>query len=413
MWWQQDALEQFLRDFLRDALRRRGLNPLLSAQHENPGELLSAPRDFGFTSLDMVQLASRFAACMGMDRTGVSDLLLARRSAKGWCDVARRSRQINDEELGFYSSGSTGNPQLSRHPFSKLQAEAEFFARTLPACQRIVITVPSHHIYGFIWGILLPAEAKVPSVFVNTDNSLPTSWVQQLNNDDMIVATPDTWQLLKELGLRLPERFVAVSSTAPLAPDIAAFFRSAYPQATLAEIYGSTETAGLGWRTRAHGGYTLLPWWQLTQSQQSTTVVSSISDETHLLQDRLQLDADGRIQVLGRTDNVIQIAGHNINLDTLAQKISLHADVESAHVQTEHQQGGQRLHYFLALSQEPDNPGHWCLAFARWLEQQLGDTPAPATVVIAARLPRGVNNKVVTWDPTHYEPVIGVYRSAF
>ncbi|MBU2099152.1 MAG: AMP-binding protein, partial [Gammaproteobacteria bacterium] len=282
MWWQQGGLEQWLGDFLRDALRRRGINPLLTDPHDDVFDLLADPRKFGFSSLDMVQLASRFAACLGLDRTGLSDLLLARRSAKGWCDVARRSRQINDQDIGFYSSGSTASPKLSHHVLSKLQAEAEFFARALPACKRVVSTVPCHHIYGFIWGILLPSESRVPCVFINTAASLPTSWAQQLNDDDMIVATPDIWQLIKDLDITLPARFVGISSTAPLAADTAAFFRARYPQATLAEIYGSTETAGLGWRVADGRGFTLLPWWQLTQQLQVATVVCTISEETHV-----------------------------------------------------------------------------------------------------------------------------------
>lgn len=416
MWWQQQELEQWLRDFLRDALRKRGVNSLLSDPHEDANDLLTDPRKFGFSSLDMVQLASRFAACMGLDRTGLSDLLLARRSANGWCEVARRSRQINDQEMGFFSSGSTGSPQLTRHQLSKLMAEAEFFARTLPACLRVVSTVPSHHIYGFIWGVLVPAQLpaakNAPRVFINTASALPTSWAQQLKNHDMIVATPDTWQLLKDLGIPMPEHFVGISSTAPLPADTAEFFRSNYPNATLAEIYGSTETAGMAWRIN-NAGFTLLPWWGLTQTQQATTVYSSISNESHRLQDNIHLNGDGTIQIKGRMDTVVIIAGHNVNLDTLAEKISAHPDVDAAKVQHEQQGEGSRLHYFVAVTHEPDNLVHWCLGFSRWLEQELGDIPAPASIVVAATLPRGLNHKTVTWDPNHYDAVIGVYRSGF
>lgn len=413
MWWKQSGLEQWLSDFLRDALRRRGINALLSDQHDDPLELLSSPRKFGFSSLDMMQLASQFAASLGVDRTGLSDLLLARRSARGWCDVARRSRQINDQKLGFYSSGSTANPKLSYHPVSKLQAEAEFFVRNLPTCKRVISTVPSHHIYGFIWGILVPYESKAPCAFVDTSTSLPTSWAQQLHDHDMIIATPDTWQMIKDLDIRLPEIFVGISSTAPLPADTADYFRARYPQATFAEIYGSTETAGIGWRISNSTGFSLLPWWQLTQMLQVSTVVSSISDATHVLQDSIRRETDGRFHILGRMDNVIQIAGHNINLDTLAEKICHHPDVDGAKVQFEHLGSGVRLHYFLALTCAPVNPAHWSMEFSRWLEQQLGNSPPPASVVIASELPRGVNNKLVTWDPDRFEPVIGVYRSGF
>lgn len=158
IWWQREGLlKQWLRDFLRDALRRRGINTLRSDTSLDPFDLLTDPRSAGFSSLDMVQLASRFAVCLGLDKTGLSDLLLARRSAQGWCEVARRSLQINDEHIGFYSSGSTASPVLNRHPLSALSTEAHFFAVTLSQqrhCRRVVSTVPAHHIYGVIRGML-------------------------------------------------------------------------------------------------------------------------------------------------------------------------------------------------------------------------------------------------------------------
>lgn len=413
MWWQRDGLEQWLNDFVHDALRRRGHNALLSGQAGDALDLIASPGKFGFSSLDMVQLASRYAACLGLDRTGLSDLLLARRSATGWCDVARRSRQIYDQQIGVWSSGSTGSPKPVQHDLNKLQSEAEFFARHLPPFKRVVSTVPSHHIYGFIWSHLLPAEAKVPRIFINPGNTLPASWAQQLEDDDLIIAIPDTWRLLKELDIALPHRFTGISSTAPLDADTAAYFRSRNAQTTLAEIYGSTETAGLGWRTVDNAGFALLPWWHLTQTLQVSSVTSSVSKETHLLQDIIEVDRSGLLHVLGRIDNVVQMAGHNVNLTTLAERISAHADIDAAKAVHELNQGNGRLHYFLALRKEPVNAAHWCMQFSRWLEQNLGDVPPPTSVVIAAGLPRGANNKVVTWDPEHFEPLVGVYRSGF
>lgn len=84
MWWQQPGLlDSYLDDFLGDALHRRGLGDLLFDADTRAGDLLTHSRHFGYTSLDMVELARRFASMLGLDRTGISDLLLARRSAEG------------------------------------------------------------------------------------------------------------------------------------------------------------------------------------------------------------------------------------------------------------------------------------------------------------------------------------------
>lgn len=414
MWWQREGmLEQWLRDFLRDALRRRGVNNLLSEQTVDPFDLLSDPRQLGFSSLDMVQLASRFAACLGLDSTGLSDLLLARRSAQGWCEVARRSLGINDRVVGFYSSGSTASPLLSRHSLDKLNSEARFFAQWLlekQPVQRVVCTVPCHHIYGFIWGMLLPQQIPgVELVWIDTSTRLPTSWASQLREHDLIVATPDSWQLLAQLQIPLPERFTGISSTAPLPAQVAQYVDAQFPHAVLVEIYGSTETAGLGWRSRCHNGFDLLPWWQLQQDGAETVVVCTNSQQRYPLQDRIEQLGDRRIQVRGRQDAVIQIAGHNINLDTLAARLMQHPDISSARVAYRQQDG--HLHYFLAIRSVAGELQHWCSAFSDWLVQTLGDVPPPATIVLSSTLPQNSLGKTVVWDPALYPVLTGIFRT--
>lgn len=413
-WWQQtNSLERWLEDFLSDALRRRGQHELLQAEHFAPPQLLSNYREFGFSSLDMLTLASRFAGCIGLDRTGLSDLLLARRSAAGWCELARRSLQIDDSHLGFYSSGSTGNPTLSMHTTEKLQAEARFFAQLLGSYKRVVCTVPHHHIYGFIWGDLLPQALDVPCISLSPLTSLPVSWAAHLQENDVIVATPDIWQLLLDLGVALPQRFAAISSTAPLAPGVSEAMSARYPESTQIAVYGSTETAGLAWRYWTQPDYQMLPWWALSKQTGPATVFSRQFDEQHTLDDQLVLTHNGRFQLKGRLDDVIQIAGHNINLSTLASTLKSHPDVGGAKARYQHREGNHELHYFLALRQCPSALPAWCEQFSVWLAQQLGDVPPPSSVTLSASLPTNTLNKTLSGDEREYPPIIGVFKNAF
>lgn len=415
MWWQREGmLEQWLRDFLRDALRRRGINTLLSDTSVDPFDLLTDPRNAGFSSLDMVQLASRFAVCLGLDKTGLSDLLLARRSAQGWCEVARRSLQINDEHIGFYSSGSTASPSLSRHSLRNLTAEAGFFVDQLSQLipyQRVVSTVPCHHIYGFIWGMLLPQQsAAVENLFVDTSSCLPTSWAAQLCELDLIVATPDTWKLLVALQVPMPRRFVAVSSTAPLPESVALEFAAQHPHAVMVEIYGSTETGGLAWRTHISQAFHLLPRWQLQTDDTGTTAVCCHDQQHYSLQDNIELLPGGYIRLHGRRDSVIQIAGHNINTDTVARRLSSHPDIVSAKVMHRQHEGETQLHYFLVVQSEVTAAQPWCSAFTAWLSHELGDVPPPVSVVLASSLPASSLGKSIVWEPEHYPVLSGIYR---
>ncbi|TFH74878.1 hypothetical protein E3V39_01595 [Gammaproteobacteria bacterium LSUCC0112] len=413
-WWHQsNNLEQWLDDFLSDALRRHGRSELLQARLCAPSQLLTDYKSLGFSSLDMVTLASRFAACLGLNHTGLSDLLLAKRSAAGWCEVARRSLGINDRHVGFYSSGSTGRPALSVHALQKLQCEAHFFAQLLAPFKRIVCAVPSHHIYGFIWGNILPVALNTHCLRLNPITSLPVSWAAQFHEHDVIVATPDIWRLLLELDVALPTQFAAISSTAPLAPEVAEALSVRFPESTQLAVYGSTETAGLAWRYWTQADYQLLPWWQLTEQHDRATVYSERFDEQHTLDDQLVIGSNGRFQLLGRLDDVVQIAGHNINLVTLASTLTSHPDLLNAKVRYQYRDGRHELHYFLALRECPSTLPAWCEQFSVWLSQAMGDVPPPASVILAASLPANTLNKTLSWDEGAYPVIAGVFKNAF
>lgn len=414
MWWQQPGLlESYLDDFLGDALQRRGLGDLLLDADTQATELLTHPRHFGFTSLDMVELARRFASMLGLDRTGVSDLLLARRSAEGWVGVARRSLAIDDRSLCFYSSGSTGDPTPNSHSLHKLQREVDVFLTLLPTAARVVSAVPAHHIYGFIWSLLLPSTLNCERLRVHPARELPATWSRQLRKGDMIVATPDIWSMLLSHQVKLPDVFTGISSTAPLPATTAAAIRSQYPAATLTEVYGSSETAGLAWRQQHNAAFTLLPFWTLSQQHDHWQVQDKDDGEQHALSDQLQQHDDNHFTLLGRTDPVVQIHGNNINLVHLETSLQQHTDVTDARVRSDNHDGQTGLHYFVVMTQAPDNLRQWCLGFSEWLTANLGNTPPPRSVVIAPALPVDTLNKRIGWTVSRYQPITGCFRSGF
>lgn len=411
MWWQQtSALENWLDDFLRDAMMRRGLGHILADGSANAHDLLSAPRDFGFSSLDMLTLASRFATCLGIERTGLEDLLLARRSADGWLAVAQRSLAIDDSQMRFYSSGSTGAPAVHSHKLSLLLRETEHFQAILtPAC-RIVSLVPCHHIYGFIWGVLLAQTMGVAAIRINPATTLPSSWCRRLQENDLIVATPDLWSMVVDTQAAMPSGFTAVSSTAPLNPKTAHALLALYPGITLTEVYGSSETAGIAWRQNHSRQFTLLPYWELLQQGSDWVLKDKQHGTRHVLNDRLeQLDSHGFV-VRGRRDRVVQIGGHNIDLAELEKRLCTHPDVREARVRSEQCDSGVVLHYFLALKSLPNKPINWCPAFSLWLNAVLGDLPPPASVVIGDEIPVGTLDKKISWQHTDYPVCHGVYH---
>lgn len=414
MWWQQAGLlDSFLDDFISDALHRRGLGDLLLDADTRATELLTNPRHFGFSSLDMVELARRFAQTLGLDRTGISDLLLARRSAEGWLGVARRSLEIDDSQFVFHTSGTTASPKPVTHYTWRLQREVNMLATLLNKPARIVSMVPTHHIYGFIWAIILPAHYRILMLRMRPEQSLPEDWAAQLRDGDMIIATPDIWSLVDRLDVKLPRYFTGISSTAPLAAEVAASLRQDHPDAVLMEVFGSTETAAIGWRIKDGSAFNLLPYWQLTTAGDDVRLIDRDSGDAHGLHDNFCIVNADQFKPLGRLDQVVQIAGHNVNLPAVARILCTYPGITDALVRPVDTAAGLRLKLYCVLAQAPESANTWYEHFSQWLGTQLGHLPPPSSIVIGDTRPVNTMNKAIDWPESTGKPVSGCLRSDF
>jgi 4-coumarate--CoA ligase len=143
-----------------------------------------------------MQLATAAATWCNAYDVGFEDLFLAKRSAADWAMVMQRARTTGARNFTFATSGSTGKRQQIRHREDTLMGEAQAWAGVLQAgptpVTRVVMLAPTHHIYGFIWGVLLPHVLQVPVLDADLTD-LPT-----LHTGDLIVAVPDQWAWLAE-----------------------------------------------------------------------------------------------------------------------------------------------------------------------------------------------------------------------
>ena len=189
---------------------------------------------------------------------GFEDLFLARRSSADWADVMVRARQSGASHFTFATSGSTGARQFIRHREDVLAAEAQAWAQVLEQVirhahgtpiSRVIVLAPTHHIYGFIWGVLLPLALGVQALDADFA-ALPP-----LQSGDLVVAVPDQWAWMSGAQLSpdvWPDSIYGVSSTAPLHKKAHEQLAIAHMAACgrpalrgLLQIYGSSETAGV------------------------------------------------------------------------------------------------------------------------------------------------------------------------
>jgi long-chain acyl-CoA synthetase len=296
-------------------------------------------------SLARMQLATAAATWCNAYDAGFEDLFLAKRTAADWAVVMRRAREAGAKQLTFATSGSTGTRKHLRHREDILANEARAWASVLGPVKRVVVLCPTHHIYGFIWGVLVPLALGVPAVDADL-TSLPA-----LQSGDLVVAVPDQWAWLAASQRALPAGVQGVSSTAPLpaqvhdaltltpagtaanAPTDAPSTRQMHtPLARLLQIYGSTETAGLAYRTQSAGPYTLAPGRTRNAQDGINLQLPSGALQALAVQDDLQWTSDTTFNLLRRTDESVQVGGHNVSPAWVVAQLQTNSAVKEAAV---------------------------------------------------------------------------------
>ncbi len=339
----------------------------------------------GFDSLARIDLVTALNQRFGLHRSGVEDYMLIRPALGDWAELmAEHFRRADEDlEIAFRSSGSTGNPKEIRHRLGDLVEEIDaHVAGSLPfRPQRILSLVPPHHIYGFLFTVLLPA--RLGCGFEDLADRGPGALGRVLGGDDLAIGTPH----LLSLALPFcggPRQAAAISSTAPAPPELWEQVRAAGLTA-LVEIYGSSETAGVGWRDGPGAAFRLLP--HLSPGNPPERRGTPLP-----LQDRLDWEPDGRFRVLGRRDGAVQVGGHNVHPAEIAADLAAHPLVAEAHVRHD----GGRLKAFIVPLGDADpaelEPG---------LRQLMADrhVPAarPASYTFGSELPRTALGKPADW----------------
>jgi acyl-CoA synthetase (AMP-forming)/AMP-acid ligase II len=211
----------------------------------------------GCDSLARLDLAARVAELFDLARLGREDLLLARSTVGAWAALAAEGwGGDGPRRLVFRTSGSSGAPIPHAHAAADLGREVAALADRLGAegpIRRVLALVRPHHIYGFLLSVALPARLGVPVIdLAGVPDGLDAA-AARLTADGagtLVVAAPPQWRYLAAVLPDRPTHAVGVSSTGALDPAVADRL-VAGPLQALIEIFGSTETAGLGTIGRA------------------------------------------------------------------------------------------------------------------------------------------------------------------
>ena len=359
-------------------------------------------------SLSRMQLATAAATWCNAYDVGFEDLFLAKRCTADWASQMSRARAAGARHFTFSTSGSTGARKHIRHREDVLESEARVWASLLndgqPAARhikRVVVLAPTHHIYGFMWGVLVPLALRVPAVDADIGCMPP------LLPGDLIIAVPDQWRWLAGAAhstplQHWPGNVTGVSSTAPLpdathrkliSTDLAIQTR---PQAVrLLQIYGSSETAGLGWRADPAHPYTLAPGRTRTPDDGIELLLPSGATAAMAVQDELQWVDTNSFHLVRRHDQSVQVGGHNVSPAWVTDQLLGHPSVRQATVRLSTSVKPPRLKAFVVLHAPGDTAQR--TALEQWVLHHLPWYANFSSMSYGTELPRNAMGKPSDW----------------
>nr|WP_314546006.1 hypothetical protein [uncultured Massilia sp.] len=390
-WWEDaNALQRFVADLLAAelALARPGRATLAPPW---PAEADLA-RDLGADSLELMGMATALADALHLAHGNADARLLAEPRVAHWIASAASALQADGSRLTFRTSGSSGSPRRCTHALAALWQEVDALAALLPGGRRILSAVPAHHIYGFLFTVLLPRRLGIADV-VDLRAAGPAALAGMLRPGDLVVGHPFWWEAVSRLEPAFPSDVVGVTSTAPCPDALADALAGAGLR--LLQMYGSSETAGVGWREQGGAAYALLPYW--SRGAEASLLERALPDGTsasYPLQDKLEWTDTGSFRPAGRIDHAVQVAGTNVFPSYVADVLTMHPGVLEASVRLMRPDEGTRLKAFVvprgaaSLSQQ---------ALVDWCAQRLSVPECPAAITFGERLPRQAGGKAADW----------------
>lgn len=304
-------------------------------------------------------------------------------------------------DLTLFSSGSTGEPKAIPKAWPQLEAELRvqmaLWGERL-AGTRVLASVSHQHIYGLLFRILLPLCLGRP--FDRRSIDYPEQLALQ-TAPWCLIASP---AFLSRLDPAIPAAGcrLIVSSGGPLQVEDAHQTRALLGQLPV-EIFGSSETGGIGWRQRhqAQTPWTPLPGVEVRVGpDQSLLLRSPFLPTTEWLAcaDRIALLGDG-FALLGRQDRVIKLEEKRISLDEVEARLQALVEVESAAVLPLLQGQRQILGAVLVLSEagaarwDELGQGRFLLALRQQLRPWLEPVALPRSVRRVEQMPVNAQGK--------------------
>jgi len=234
----------------------------------------------------------------------------------------------------FFTSGTTGVPTGAIKNRENIEGELAALSAIFEPenFERVIVTVPFIHIYGFLSGLMLPRRLGCEVLL--KEEYYPQELMTLHEHKKTLVVTSPVYikallRLKREQDL---SNIVFLSSTGLLVEEEVSRFEKQY-NTKIIQLFGSTETGGVAIKRGVN------PYWEplkdvlVTKNHESRMVVDSPYLSSHLFEEKITLmkrpytttdiiELDGkRFKLLGRANEIIKISGKRISIVELENLI--------------------------------------------------------------------------------------------
>lgn len=225
-----------------------------------------------------------------------------------------------------FTSGSTGRPSPNIKTWGALvhggQLAQRHFGFTQSALASITATVPPQHMYGLETTVMLPLVAGLP---INADRVFYPEDIRTalttMPAPRILVTTPVHLRACVEAEIAWPDLDLIISATAPLGVRLAQQAEERLNTRVM-EIYGFTEAGSIASRRTVEGDYwTLYDGFDIGNSAAGAWISGAYLSAAVPFSDIIEMADDGRFKLVGRSTDMINIAGKRASLADLNRKL--------------------------------------------------------------------------------------------
>jgi acyl-CoA synthetase (AMP-forming)/AMP-acid ligase II len=315
-----------------------------------------------------------------------------------------------------FTSGSTGEPAVVRHPLSNILLGAGLY-RDIHGYRGddiVVLPLPAAHSFGFVGGLFATLMAGAE---LRTVPAFSLSAVHHAIADGTVaLGTPLLYRMLAQsAGDMLPAAplRVLLSSGGPLPAEVAERVER-LAGIPVRQVYGSTETGLIACQTTeaaspgSVGMFAPGVEWALVRTQPDDSARRLLVRTSTMFTgyagaplaagtyydtgDAIEITDGGEVYVLGRKDRFVNVGGRKVNPRRVERIIREHATVEDVHVFGRTADGEESVHAAVeAVADATPNPEE-IIGFCR---TRLASHEVPRRVHVLPELPRSSLGKVM------------------